>query len=90
MLDLESSDDTDISEQLIEKETIHQLQEAISKVKENLSDKEIYILENRLLQDPPMKLQEIGTEWGVTREAVRQMESRLMKKIKSEMLPNSN
>lgn len=90
LLDFESSEDPDVTEQLIRSESILQLKEALSTLEDSLSDKEKFILDNRLLNDEPMKLQEIGDEWGVTREAVRQMEARLMKKIKKQMLPSSN
>jgi RNA polymerase sigma-32 factor len=40
-------------------------------------------LEDRLLADEPLTLQEIGEKYGVTREAVRQMENRLMLKIRN-------
>ena len=53
----------------------------------NFNEKELYILENRLLNDEPLKLQQIGDKWGVSREAVRQMEARLMKKIKKQLVP---
>ena len=87
LLDFEASNDVSATEQLIENESIMQLKKVIQKLQNNFSDKEKYILKNRLLNDEPMKLQEIGNEWGVSREAVRQMEARLMKKIKKEMLP---
>ena len=35
--------------------------------------------------DEPMTLQEIGEHYGVTREAVRQLESRLIGKIRAAM-----
>lgn len=88
ILDFEAADSKDVTEALIENESIHQLKTAIGNIKDKLSEKELYILENRLLNDEPLKLQEIGTEWGVSREAVRQMEARLMKKIKKEILPS--
>ncbi len=87
LLDFESTDEADVTEQLIEKESVAQLNQVLEGLRDKFSDKEIYILENRLLNDEPLKLQEIGDEWGVTREAVRQMEARLLKKIKKEMLP---
>lgn len=89
LLDFEASDDREIDDQLIDHETITQLNDAIAHIRNDLSDKELYILETRLLNDEPKKLQEIGTEWGVTREAVRQMEARLMQKIKKQLLPES-
>lgn len=89
LLDFEAGDDVDVTEQLIEQESIAQLNQVLEKLKDKFSERELYILENRLLNDEPLKLQEIGDEWGVTREAVRQMEARLLKKIKKEMLPKT-
>jgi len=87
LMDFESIDEEDVTEKLIEQESLHQLNEALENLKDNLSDKEQYILKTRLLSDEPVTLQSIGEEWGVTREAVRQMEARLLKKIKQEIVP---
>ena len=89
-LDFEASSNRNITEELIEKESLQKLKEVIHHLKDQLSKKEIYILEKRLLSDEPMKLQEIGNDWGVSREAVRQMEARLLKKIKKQMLPDDH
>lgn len=86
-IDLESDDDdTPLDESLALKESLNILAEKIDNLMPTLSDKEQLILQNRILSDNPATLQDIGTEWGVTREAVRQMEARLMKKIKNAML----
>lgn len=85
-LDLEASNDEAVDDLLARQENIHLLEERISELRPKLNEKELYILEKRLLSDTPITLQDIGTEWGVTREAVRQMEARVMKKIKDEML----
>lgn len=84
-LDMASSDDQSADEIMAQKETLRILEQKIAELRPTLTEKEIYILEKRLLADDPITLQDIGTEWGVTREAVRQMEARLMKKIKHEM-----
>ena len=42
------------------------------------------------MNDEPLTLQEIGEKHGITREAVRQMEARLMKKIKARMLSENS
>jgi RNA polymerase sigma-32 factor len=85
-LDFEASDEEAIDDQLARQENIHLLEEKLDRLRPQLNEKELYILEKRLLADDPITLQDIGTEWGVTREAVRQMEARVMKKIKDEML----
>ena len=50
-----------------------------------LSEKEIYILENRLLTDEPATLREIGERYNVTRERIRQLEARLLEKLKEHL-----
>ena len=45
-----------------------------------LNEKEVYILQNRLLTDEPVTLREIGERYNVTRERVRQLEARLLEK----------
>ncbi len=50
-----------------------------------LSEKEIYILEHRLLTDDPVTLREIGEKYHVTRERVRQLEARLLQKLKNHL-----
>ncbi|MBQ7618275.1 MAG: RNA polymerase factor sigma-32, partial [Desulfovibrio sp.] len=47
-----------------------------------LSEKEQFILKNRLLTDDPLTLREIGERYNITRERVRQLEARLLEKIK--------
>ena len=47
-----------------------------------LNEKEVYILQNRLLTDEPVTLREIGERYNVTRERVRQLVARLLEKIR--------
>ena len=66
-------------------EQIELLKEAIEKVRPDLSEKELIILEERILNDEPLTLQEIGEKYKISREAVRQNEVRLINKIKAEL-----
>ena len=50
-----------------------------------LHEKEVYILQNRLLTDEPVTLREIGERYNVTRERVRQLEARLLEKIRQHL-----
>jgi RNA polymerase sigma-32 factor len=50
-----------------------------------LNEKEIYILRNRLLSDEPVTLREIGERYNITRERVRQLEARLLEKIRQHL-----
>jgi RNA polymerase sigma-32 factor len=57
------------------------VKEKINTFKEGLSFKEKDILELRLLADKPLTLKAIGKKHGVSRERVRQIEVRLLKKL---------
>ena len=58
------------------------LKKNIENFKAELNTNEIGILNQRVLSEEPLSLQEIGDQRGVTREAVRQAEQRLLKKFK--------
>jgi RNA polymerase sigma-32 factor len=53
-----------------------------------LSDKEAYVIKNRIMADSPLTLQEIGDHLKLSRERVRQIESEALKKLKKEMSPS--
>jgi RNA polymerase sigma-32 factor len=59
------------------------LREKIEAFKDNLKPIEEEILEDRVLSESPLSLQEIGDRHGITREAIRQSEQRLLKKFKA-------
>lgn len=80
-----SSYDQPLDEMIAKEEQIEILKQKIEELRPQLSDREKIILEERILNDDPLTLQEIGEKHGITREAVRQMEARLLKKIKAKM-----
>ncbi len=53
-----------------------------------LSDRERFILENRVMTDSPQSLQFVGDKLGLTRERVRQIQCAALKKLKG-TLPSS-
>ena len=59
------------------------LNKNIASFKSGLNAKEIEILDQRILSEDPLSLQELGDQRGVTREAVRQAEQRLIRKFKT-------
>ncbi len=59
------------------------LREKIDSFKVDLKPIEIDLLDQRILSESPKSLQEIGDEYAITREAVRQAEQRLLKKFKT-------
>lgn len=78
-------DELPVDEKIAQAEMVELLKSKIEEIRPHLNDKEKIILEERLLNDEPLTLQEIGEKYGITREAVRQAEVRLMKKIKDRM-----
>ncbi len=77
------SDDLPVDDQLADQEAKAILHEKLTLFKEQLKGKEAVIFEKRLLTDEPMTLQEIGDRFGISRERVRQIESRLKKKLRA-------
>lgn len=55
----------------------------LQEFKKTLKNKELDIFENKLLSENPATLQEIGDKYGITRERIRQIEARLLRKIRS-------
>lgn len=87
--DLQSNaSDQTPDEILAKEEQLQILRKKIEELRPELSSRELIILEERILNDDPLTLQEIGEKYGITREAVRQMEARVLKKIKGKMEDN--
>jgi len=59
------------------------VQEGLSDALEILSDREKYIIKNRVLSESPLTLEEIGQKYEISRERVRQIESAALKKIRT-------
>lgn len=62
------------SEVFLSKEKDERVQDALAKVRKRIGDLGWDILQERLTQDKPRTLEELGARWGVSRERVRQVE----------------
>jgi RNA polymerase sigma-32 factor len=56
---------------------------------ETLDGKDRVIFESRLVAEKPLTLQEIGDQYGISRERVRQIEARIKKKLRAYILSDS-
>ena len=74
-----------IEDSYAESEMAGLIHDGISGLLPKLSDKETFILENRLLTDDPVTLREIGEKYNVTRERIRQLEARLLVKLRNHL-----
>ncbi|QPJ61401.1 MAG: sigma-70 family RNA polymerase sigma factor [Candidatus Nitronauta litoralis] len=80
------------ADEVVEENFFHVLREKIEGFMENLKPVERDLIATRILSENPRSLKEIGEDYGVTREAVRQSEQRLLKKMKlylAEHLPEA-
>ncbi|MDH3443118.1 MAG: RNA polymerase factor sigma-32 [Deltaproteobacteria bacterium] len=59
------------------------LREKMAQFAKSLKDKELVIYRQRLLNEEPLTLREIGEKYGISRERVRQIEERVKKKLKA-------
>jgi RNA polymerase sigma-32 factor len=64
------------------------LHDHVDKFAENIDDREQRILRERILAEEPKTLQEIGESFGLTRERVRQIEKRLVRKLREYLKKN--
>ena len=66
---------------LIKKEEMALVQHNIAGALAKLSEKENFIIRNRVMADNPLTLQEIGDRYHVTRERARQIEKQALRKL---------
>jgi RNA polymerase sigma-32 factor len=67
------------------------LSEKLGEFRKTLSGKDLDIFDNRIMSDKPATLQELGDKYGISRERVRQIQEKIIKKIKNylnEEIPN--
>jgi RNA polymerase sigma-32 factor len=76
------SEEVRVDETLADAQVGDQFSEKIHEFGETLEGKEKKIFEDRLVAEDPKTLQTLGDEFGVSRERVRQIEKRLLKKLK--------
>jgi RNA polymerase sigma-32 factor len=82
LLDVLKSGAATAEEQVADAEYHGRLTEKIREFGTTLKDKDRVIFEQRLLADEPLTLQELGDRYGISRERVRQIESRLKRRLK--------
>jgi RNA polymerase sigma-32 factor len=74
--------DPHVEEILAQAELKGMFRKKLEEFRAELNDKELDILDLRLLAEKPMTLQEIGARHHISRERVRQIEDRLIKRLR--------
>jgi RNA polymerase sigma-32 factor len=82
LLDVLKSDSATTEEQVARAELRSRVGAKIREFGAGLHDKDQVIFEQRLLAEEPRTLQEIGDRYGISRERVRQIESRLKRRLR--------
>jgi RNA polymerase sigma-32 factor len=73
----------DSPDRLAENAELHELlRRKLDEFRKTLAGKDVAIFEKRLVADEPLTLQELGDEFGVSRERVRQLEARLTGRLR--------
>jgi len=92
-IDLLGADHESAEDQLAQMEIEQILQRKIGEFRGQLTDREQEIFEQRMLADNPLTLQEIGDRYGVSKERIRQIENKLIKRLRAfiqEEIPDFN
>ena len=75
-----------LEDQYAHEQKIKILRKTIKKIRPLLNERENYILSYHILSDNPQTLQTIGKKFKISRERARQIESKLLNKIKKQIL----
>lgn len=71
-----------IDDQLADLEIRDLFREKLSVFRSRLKEKELYIFDHRLLAEQPSTLNEIGERFNISRERIRQIEERMIAKLR--------
>ena len=64
------------------------LKEKLEEYRETLSEKQRDIFDNRIMAEQPLTLQELGDKYNISRERIRQIQEKLLKKAKTWLTAN--
>ncbi|BBH54592.1 RNA polymerase factor sigma-32 [Fluviispira sanaruensis] len=62
------------------------LRKEMAFVEKDLNERDSFIFHHRIMADEPITLQDVGDKYGITRERARQLEARVIKKIKDRII----
>ncbi|HVM96601.1 MAG TPA: sigma-70 family RNA polymerase sigma factor, partial [Candidatus Acidoferrales bacterium] len=89
MLDFLAGKGGNAEESVADAESRELISRKIKEFGETLTGKDKVIFDNRLMAEEPLTLQDIGDQYGISRERVRQIEERIKKKLKAYLLSTS-
>lgn len=81
-IDFISEGATSAEDRVAKKEIEVLLHNKVSEFREQMTERELEIFDQRIFSDAPVTLQEIGDRYGISRERVRQIEKNVIKKMR--------
>ncbi|MBI4237935.1 MAG: RNA polymerase factor sigma-32 [Deltaproteobacteria bacterium] len=84
--DFVADNDVPIDEKLAQQEFKDALAEQLQSFVHQLKPRDAQIFQERLLAEVPRTLQEIADEYGITKERIRQLEARLVVKLREHLM----
>src|SRR3990170_1856889 len=82
LLNVLSSGETPVVDRLADEEISSIFKEKIAEFSEGLNERDLDILQNRILSEEPKSLSEIGRRYDISKERVRQLEGNIIKRLK--------
>jgi len=73
---------TPIDEELSDRDARSKFREKLGEFRSSLSGKELDIFDNRIMAEDPETLQQIGDRYDITRERTRQLETKIISKLR--------
>ena len=82
-LDIIPSSEQNIDTELAEKTLKELFRKTLREFTETLNDRERFVLTHRILSESPITLDELGKRFGVTKERSRQLQNRIIEKLRA-------
>lgn len=85
LLDILPAQERPVDEELADQELRKLFREKLVEFSRTLEEREEDILRNRILSETPLTLEDLGQKYGITKERTRQLEARLIKRLRDHM-----
>jgi RNA polymerase sigma-32 factor len=85
LLDVLPSPEPGVDEQLARDQLRRIFREKLAEFAKTLTEREEDILRNRILSETPLTLDDLGAKYGISKERTRQLEARLIKRLRDSL-----
>lgn len=82
LLSIIPSNEVPVDEKLADEEVSTLLREKIAEFSKTMNERDLDILQNRILSESPKSLSEMGEAYGISKERVRQLEENIIKRLR--------